>query len=77
LGSGIKKPTEREKIIMKDVRRSIVAASDLKEGTIIKRDMLEFKRPGTGIKPELVDILVGRKLKRDLNKDEIILWKDI
>jgi N-acetylneuraminate synthase/N,N'-diacetyllegionaminate synthase len=77
LGSGIKKPTEREKIIKKDVRRSIVAAFDLKEGTIIKRNMLEFKRPGTGIKPELVNILVGRKLKRDLNKDEIILWKDI
>ncbi|NFN92759.1 N-acetylneuraminate synthase [Clostridium botulinum] len=77
LGDGIKKPTEREMQIIKDARRSIVAAYDLKKGLIITDSMIEFKRPGYGIQPEMKDILIGRQLKRDLKKDEIIKWQDI
>ena len=77
LGDGIKKPTEKEKIMIGDVRRSIVAASDLKEGTLLTKEMLSFKRPGYGIKPEMVNIFEGRILKRNLLKDELIKWNDI
>lgn len=77
LGDGIKKPTIREKSIINDVRRSIVAAFNLKKGTIIENYMLAYKRPGSGIKPEMSSILVGRELKRDIEKDEVIKWKDI
>lgn len=77
LGNGIKKPTDREIAIMNDVRRSIVAACNLKKGTIIKKDMISYKRPGDGIKPELSYILIGRELKRDLKKDEVMKWEDI
>lgn len=77
LGDGIKRPTEREKNIMKDIRRSIVAAYDLKEGTKIEKNMLTYKRPGNGIKPELVDAIINRILKRDLIKDEVLKWEDI
>ncbi|MBW6410608.1 N-acetylneuraminate synthase [Clostridium weizhouense] len=77
LGDGIKRPTNNEKIIMNDVRRSILASKDLKKGTIIEKNMLTYKRPGYGIKPELAYILIGRELKRDLLKDEIICWNDI
>lgn len=77
LGDGIKRPTNKEKLIMNEARRSILAAKDLKKGTIIEDDMLAFKRPGFGIKPELAYILIGRELKRDLSKDEVIQWKDV
>ncbi|WP_434304818.1 N-acetylneuraminate synthase [Clostridium botulinum] len=77
LGDGIKKPTNREKMIMQQGRRSILAAFDLRKGTIIEKHMLAYKRPGNGIKPELAYILLGRELKRDLKKDEVIQWKDI
>lgn len=77
LGDGVKKPTEQEKIIMDQARRSILAAKDLKKGTIIEKDMLVYKRPGYGIKPELSTVLIGRELRRDLSKDEVIQWKDI
>ena len=77
LGDGIKKPTQREKQIIKAARRSIVAAYDLEKGSIITEEMIGFKRPGYGIKPEMIDILIGRELKRDLKKDEVIEWKDI
>lgn len=77
LGDGIKRPTKREFQIMKDVRRSIVAEHDLRKGTIIEESMLNYKRPGDGIEPGLSYILLGRKLKRDLKKDEVICWDDI
>lgn len=77
LGDGIKKPTKKEISIMKDVRRSIVAATELKKGTIIEENMLTYKRPGNGIKPELSYIFLGKKVRRDLIKDEVIEWSDI
>lgn len=77
LGDGIKKPTKREKIIMKDVRRSIVAAKDLDMGTVLGLDSLAYKRPGDGIKPELNAVLVGKKINRYINKDELIRWEDL
>jgi N-acetylneuraminate synthase len=77
LGDGIKRPTKREKKIISQVRRSIVAANNLKKGTIITEEMLQIKRPGNGIKPEMISILIGRKLKRDIMEDELIKWDDI
>ena len=77
LGDGIKKPTEQEIEIMKNVRRSILAAEDLKAGTIIDKSMLCIKRPGDGIGPEYIDVLQGMKLKRNIKKEEKILWEDL
>lgn len=77
LGDGIKRPTKKEELTMKEARRSILASRDLKIGTIIDKNMLTYKRPGYGIKPELAYILIGRELKRDLLKDEVIQWNDI
>lgn len=77
LGDGIKKPTEREKLIMREVRRSIVAAESINKGTIIDKSVIAFKRPGYGIKPEFVDIVIGSYINRDLRKDEVISWNDL
>jgi N,N'-diacetyllegionaminate synthase len=77
LGDGIKRPTAREILIMKDVRRSIVASTDLTKGTVIEKTMLAYKRPGSGIKPELSDVVAGRILKRDIHADELIMWEDL
>lgn len=77
LGDGIKRPTRHELAIMQDVRRSIVAAADLKAGTVVTRDMLCSKRPGSGLAPSLMYIFEGRTLKRDLRKDEPIRLEDI
>lgn len=77
LGDGIKRPTKREQLIMKDVRRSIVAARDIEEGTVLTADLLDYKRPGYGIEPEMGTYIIGRKLKRPVVKDEIISWSDV
>ena len=77
LGDGRKKPTEHERDIMNQVRRSILARQSLKKGTILSKEMFCYKRPGDGIWPEYADILAGRKLKRELAEEEKILWDDI
>ena len=77
LGNGIKGPTDREKKIIKDVRRSIVASRNLKKGTVLTREMLDFKRPGTGLYPEFVDFVVGKGIKRDIQEDEVINIDDL
>lgn len=75
LGDGEKKPTPHEKEIMIQVRRSILAKEDLKKGTVLSKEMFCYKRPGNGIAPEYADILNGRVLKCDVNKDNMILWE--
>lgn len=77
LGDGIKRPTEAELRIMKDVRRSILAKDDIASGTVISKDMLCYKRPGTGIKPEYADCLIGLRVNRDIKKEEVIKWEDL
>lgn len=77
LGDGIKKPTEREKETLKNVRRSIVAAKDLKAGTVLEETLVEYKRPGIGLKPEFIELIIGKKLKRDIQQDELIMLSDI
>jgi N,N'-diacetyllegionaminate synthase len=59
------------------VRRSIVAARDLKKGAIITYQDLEAKRPGDGISPKEYEQFIGRKIKRDISIDEQIFIDDI
>jgi N-acetylneuraminate synthase len=71
LGTNEKKPTKSEKEIMKLVRKSIVAHENIKKGFIIKKRMLTFKRPGTGIPPSKINQIIGKKASRQILKDEI------
>lgn len=77
LGDGRKRPTEQEKKIMIQVRRSILAKDDLKKGTVLTKDMFCYKRPGDGIWPEYAEVLAGMELKHDIGREEKILWKDV
>jgi N-acetylneuraminate synthase/N,N'-diacetyllegionaminate synthase len=50
---------------------------DIPEGAIITEEMLDVKRPGTGIEPKYIDIIVGTKAKEDIKMDEIIYMEKI
>lgn len=54
-------------------RRSIVAACNIPEGTCIERDMLAFKRPGTGISPSRIDEVIGARAASDIMEDAVLL----
>ena len=75
LGDGIKISTKEEEKIKKVARRSVVVKADIPKGTTIAENMLGIKRPGTGIAPKYMDLIVGKKAKENIRKDEIVTWK--
>jgi sialic acid synthase SpsE len=58
-------------------RRSLIAANPIAAGTVITREMLTVKRPGYGIPPKYLDIIVGRAAKVDLEEDDVVTWDSI
>jgi len=77
LGNGIKKPAPAELQVRQMARKSLVARTDIPKGTIIRRDMVALKRPGTGISPGFLDLVVGRQAKTDIKADALIAWENI
>lgn len=53
----------------RNARRSLVTLTDIKAGTVITREMLTAKRPGTGISPVMIDAVVGKKALVDVAED--------
>ena len=74
-GDGLKLgPSDDEKEYYQKARRSIHAKTDIPKGTIITSEMLEVKRPGLGIKPKYIDVVVGRRALEDIEADRWITW---
>ena len=57
-------------------RRSIVAAKNIKKGEVFTEELIDVKRPGTGLSPNLKKLLIGKIAKRDISYDEIIKIDD-
>jgi N-acetylneuraminate synthase len=74
LGSSVRtvSPAELEK--RKKFRRCIVAARALPQGHRIEPEDLDYKRPGTGIRPDEAPYVVGRVLGRAVGADEDLQW---
>jgi N-acetylneuraminate synthase/N,N'-diacetyllegionaminate synthase len=77
LGSPVKKMIPDEEEMARLGRRSIIARVDITKGTRLTEDMIIIKRPGYGIKPKFLDIVIGREAKTDIEKDDIITWEII
>ena len=55
-------------------RSSLHAATEIPATTVITRDMLTVKRPGFGIKPKHIELVVGRTARIDIEVDDAITW---
>lgn len=78
MGDGIKNGPRLEELEMAEKgRRSIHAATLIKKGEIIKREMLSIKRPGLGIAPHLIDLIIGRKAQAEIEEDDWITWDHV
>ncbi len=76
MGDGIKRgpsAAEAEEMYSK-ARRSVVAAEPIPAGTVVERHQLTVKRPGHGIKPKLIEAIVGRTAAVDIEYDDILTW---
>jgi N-acetylneuraminate synthase len=57
--------------------RSLVASADLPAGTVIARQHVAIKKPGTGLAPDRLDDVIGRKLARPVTADQVLAVEDI
>ena len=74
LGSDEKTVLECEKTPRREARRSLVLTRNMKVGEVITKEDIMPKRPGTGISPIYTDIVIGRKVLKDLEEDTILTW---
>ena len=77
IGLRRKQPISVEMDSRTHARRSLVAAQDLNKGTTISHEDLEIKRPGTGIPPTMLDEIVGRTIRQDIDSDAVLKWENI
>ena len=77
LGSPVKRATAAEAELHRIARRSLVAACNIKAGTIITEEMLAVKRPGFGIPTRMMSVVVGREAAVDIEEDDILTWEMI
>ena len=71
-GEGSLSCLESEQAARRNARRSIVTACAIRKGEKITREMLTFKRPGTGISPQRIQEVIGKTALCDLEDDTIL-----
>ena len=57
--------------------RSLVARTDLAAGTVIAREHVAIKKPGTGLAPDRLEEIIGRRLARSVLADQVLAVDDI
>lgn len=77
IGNGRKGPTAAEKQTALVGRRSITSARALAKGAALTADDIKIVRPGTGLAPRHLPLVVGCVLARDVAVDTPIVAADI
>lgn len=72
LGDGKKAPTASELATARIARRSLIAAANIQAGTVIEREMVAVKRPGTGLPPAMLNEIVGRTALVDIGSGSML-----
>lgn len=75
MGSGELVCLESEMTSRRNARRSLVSATAIPAGKVVAREMLCAKRPGTGISPQEIDRVVGRRATVDIPADTTLAWE--
>jgi N,N'-diacetyllegionaminate synthase len=57
--------------------KSVYAGQFLPAGTVLAAEHLQLKKPGSGISASALPNLIGQKLRRDLQPDEMLLLEDV
>lgn len=58
-------------------RPSIIARVDIPAGTIITEAMVIAKRPGFGIAPKFLTVVIGRTARKDIRRGQGVTWDSI
>ena len=72
MGEGDLGIAESERKAWESARRSIVADRVIQKGEIITLEMIGLKRPSGGLSADMLDSVVGKKAKQDIEPDQRI-----
>ncbi len=66
-------PTKAEEASMKH-RRSLYVVEDLKAGDVLTQSNIRAIRPGAGLSPKYLELLLGKTVKQDIKKGTPLHW---
>lgn len=72
MGNGRKAPVSSELDTAAVARKSLVAACDIPEGTVLTDGMISVKRPGSGMTPNRRKFILGRRASRCISAGTLI-----
>ena len=76
LGKAAKGLEPQEAEAHRYARRSVTSKVAIPRGAVVSREMLTYKRPGTGISPRHLDLVVGRVgTRRHPLEDTTLTWE--
>lgn len=75
---GKKEAAKEEQVTIDFAFATVVTTKSIKKGDVLTKNNIWVKRPGTGeIKAEHYESLLGKKVVKDIDNDEHLLWSDI
>lgn len=77
LGTGIKSPSKSEKGNIDIARKSIFFSRSLEAGKVLQRDDFSIKRPGDGLAPKYLGVIIGKKLKVSVEAEDYVKLDDL
>ncbi|HHX8795215.1 TPA: N-acetylneuraminate synthase [Enterococcus faecium] len=77
LGDGVKRAMPSELSTKEVSRKSLVVTENLNVGDILTEKSLTIKRPGNGIAPKFLYQYIGKKVKRPISADSVLLEEDV
>lgn len=76
LGKVVYGPTESEKNSL-IFRRSLYIARDMEKGEMLTRESVRCIRPGLGLPPKCLDLVLGKRINRDAKRGTPLTWEMI
>ena len=66
-------PTEAERASLQ-YRRSLYVVRDVKAGDVLTKDDVRAIRPGLGLPPKYLQVVLGKAVKRDVRRGTAVAW---
>lgn len=77
MGSFIKKPSKAEKLNTPGMKRSLVYSRSINKGETLNKNHFAFKRPFNGLSPNQLKHFIGKKLRTNVDLDDLVLFEHI
>jgi N-acetylneuraminate synthase len=77
LGNGVKQPSPSEQKNIAIARKSMHLQKSVKKNEVLTEKHLVSRRPASGISPMDIDIIIGKRVNKDLDEDHALNWSDL